>query len=78
MDFLEDEYLISSEVEDFNKQELRFLWQVDQRHGRGKNANGIGGKLSSKDVTGSDYSTMMDADISKNQVNYSATKYIKP
>jgi len=67
MNFLKDEYLISSKVDDCN-QELRFLWLVEERHQRGK--------PSAKEACA--FAETSSPSFAKHQVNYGATKYIKP
>jgi len=66
---LDDEYLISTQ-DDQCVEERRFLWKIDDRtQGPGK----LGTEYS-----GDAFMSMPGKGVGKHQVNYSATKYIKP
>lgn len=77
-DLLRDdgEYLVSSQADDFDDQygqERRFLWITTA---------GVGNRRSDFEDTCSSSNnnnmSMSDKGLAKHQVNYSATKYIKP
>ena len=64
----DDKYLVSSKADDFdNDDERRFLWI--------KNVGGLVGNTRRSDF---DDSSNDQGGLAKHQVNYSATKYIKP
>jgi len=64
----DDKYLVSSKADDFdNDDERRFLW-----------IKNVGGLVGNRRSYFDDNSNDQGGRLAKHQVNYSATKYIKP